>query len=287
MDTTKKHEFGAIFIDLNEKYLTNNNLFHDFRLKISVFIESHEQNTYIRQGAVTYLYVIANDTFFKNSIPMFQAVHIYTMQGHTLEFTGVLPELVKEIIELSAYITPILENSKQLQQQQEKELSISLKTLKDTILQRTYKKIYIITNWLVKWAGYMQQEESFKADTLKAYKQGEVLLVEFGFRIGNEMGGRHYAVVVEKNNNPKSGTIILSPISSYFPGQKLNLSNVDLGIGAINDSKKGAEIIVNQTGYFSKMRIERPKRSGETIARIPNDKMDELITKLQNKISRK
>lgn len=286
MDISNTQELGLVFDKLNAKYLANKNLFYDFKIKIGVFINTHENETYISQEGISYIYDIANSSFFKNVIPMFDAVHRYSSKGYLLLFTGVLPEVEKEIMDLSNYLIPLLERSTHLQQQQEKDLSIALKTLKDTIWQRTYKKISIITNWLVKWAGYMQQEDTFRSDKLKSYKQGEVVLIELGFRIGHEMGGRHYAVVLEKNNNPKSGTIMLAPISSYSQGQTPNYSNVDLGFGAINNSLKGSEIIVNQIGYFSKMRIERPKNSGDTIARINSDKMDELVIKLQNKISR-
>ena len=33
-------------------------------------------------------------------------------------------------------------------------------------------------------------------------------MVDFGFNVGSEFGGRHYAVVLEKNNNPRSGVIL-------------------------------------------------------------------------------
>lgn len=55
------------------------------------------------------------------------------------------------------------------------------------------------------------------------YKRGSIVQVEFGFRIGNELGGRHYAVVVDKKNDLYSSTVTVVPLSSlkekYKPNQ--------------------------------------------------------------------
>lgn len=281
-------DFGPAFIELSEKYSKNSTLFYDFKIKISVFEESLNGIKYLSQDGISRLYSIANDTFFKNSVPMFQSLYTYySLENKKPLFSGISQELEKEIMDTSLYLIPLLTNAQNMRQEHEKSVSIALKTLKDNILPLAYKKIGLISSWIVKWAGYIQQENTFRPHTLKTYRQGEVVLVEFGFRIGNEMGGRHYAVVVERNNNPRSGTILLSPISSYSIGNSPNTANVDLGVGAINNSRKGSEIIVNQTGYFSKMRIERPKNSSDTIGKINNEKMNELFQKLNNKISKK
>ena len=109
-------------------------------------------------------------------------------------------------------------------------------------------------------------------------------MVDFGFNVGNEFGGRHYAVVLEKNNNPCSGVILVAPITSYAPENGCNPACVDLGLGFINDYDKGAAVVINQIRYVSKMRIEKPKTSIEGTQRMGRDKFDELVNRIQKKI---
>ena len=62
-------------------------------------------------------------------------------------------------------------------------------------------------------------------------------------------------------------------------------TNVDLGIGAINNYEKGAAVVVNQIRNISKMRIEKPKTSAEEKSYISQDKFEELLKKIKAKIS--
>ena len=94
-------------------------------------------------------------------------------------------------------------------------LAVSLKMFKDIVMKLSAKKVLILGDWLVKWGMYLQNESNFVPTKLKAYKQREIILVDFGFNVGGEFGGRHYAVVLEKNNNPRSGVILVAPITSY------------------------------------------------------------------------
>lgn len=130
----------------------------------------------------------------------------------------------------------------------------------------------------------MQNESNFVPTKLKAYKQREIILVDFGFNVGGEFGGRHYAVVLEKNNNPRSGVILVAPITSYDSEKGCHPVNVDLGVGFINNHDKGAAIVINQIRYVSKMRIEKPKTSLEKIQYMNKDKFDELVKRIQEKI---
>ena len=163
-------------------------------------------------------------------------------------------------------------------------LSVAVKMFKDTVMKLAAKKILILADWLVKWCLYLQNEETFEPQNLKAYKQREIILVDFGFNIGSEFGGRHYAVVLEKNNNPRSGVILVAPITSYTPEKGCHPMSVDLGVGVINDYDKGVAVVINQIRYVSKMRIEKPKTSFEKIQRVSKDKFEEIVEKINQKI---
>ena len=154
--------------------------------------------------------------------------------------------LRQDLIDFANYLIPLMLNTRANQSALEKSLSITLHSFKTTILQRSFKKIQILTDWLTKWSSYLQQESTFKPDSLKKYKLGEIILVDFGFNVGGELGGRHYAVVLDRNNNPRSGRVLVAPISSYDPNQGPHRGSVDLGTGAIHNYKKGSQIILNQ-----------------------------------------
>ena len=163
-------------------------------------------------------------------------------------------------------------------------LAVALKMFKEVVMKLSAKKVLILSDWLVKWGLYLQNELNFTTKNLKAYKQREIILVDFGFNVGGEFGGRHYAVVLEKNNNPTSSVILVAPITSYETERGCHPTNVDLGVGAINGHDKGAAVVMNQVRYVSKMRIEKPKTSFEKIQYMNRDKFGEVVKRLQRKI---
>ncbi len=164
-------------------------------------------------------------------------------------------------------------------------LAVALRSLKSAILKLSPKKILILADWLVKWAVFLERESNFNPSRLKRYKQREIVLVDFGFNVDGEFGGRHYAVVLEKNNNPASSVILVAPITSYDPAKGSHPSSIDLGVGAINDYAKGASIVVNQIRAISKMRIEKPLTSNEPRLYMDCQKFQELCEKIKQRIN--
>lgn len=168
--------------------------------------------------------------------------------------------------------------------QYQKDFALSVRTLKDGLSEKTFKKRNIITSWIVKWASYLKREDSSAPYRQCGYLPGQIILVDFGFRVGNELGGRHYAVVIENNCNPKSGTILLAPVSSYDPkeGEYPRPYNVDLGIGVISNNDKGAEVLISQIGFYSKIRIENSKKK-----MLPPKLYNRIVDALYKKIGTK
>lgn len=85
---------------------------------------------------------------------------------------------------------------------------LSKDTNKDT------KRASLISYWLKDYSNYITSEDSFDPKSLLRYKRGSVVQVEFGYRVGRELGGRHYAVVIDVKNDFGSGTITVVPLSS-------------------------------------------------------------------------
>lgn len=90
------------------------------------------------------------------------------------------------------------------------------------------KKANLISYWLESFSNYVAFEEKFDSTKLLRYKRGSVIRLNFGFNIGNEMGGLHYAVVVENSNARNSNVITVVPLSSSN-GKNIHPRSVDLG----------------------------------------------------------
>lgn len=115
----------------------------------------------------------------------------------------------------------------------------SLKNLIDTLCgnddSKSYKKGVLLVYWLRDYIGYIKQERTFKPKFLPKYPQGSIIDVNFGFRVGSELGGRHYAIVLDRKNSKESQTITVVPLSSLKNERQKKLKyNVLLGESLYN-----------------------------------------------------
>ncbi len=92
----------------------------------------------------------------------------------------------------------------------------------------TIDKADKLAYWLEDYARFLNFEDNFDPTYLKSYKRGDIIKVNLGYNIGNEEGGLHYCVVVDKDNNRSSGIITVIPLTS-FKGKKLHYTSVFLG----------------------------------------------------------
>lgn len=76
------------------------------------------------------------------------------------------------------------------------------------------KKADLISYWLENYSDYLASEEVFDSKKLIAYKRGDIIKVNFGFNVGSEHGGLHYAVVLDNNNKQSSPVVTVVPLSS-------------------------------------------------------------------------
>lgn len=61
---------------------------------------------------------------------------------------------------------------------------------------------------------YKQEVSSEKHFRYSRYKRGTVVRVHFGVGIGDELSGTHFAIVLNKEDNPNSGKLTVIPLSS-------------------------------------------------------------------------
>ena len=63
--------------------------------------------------------------------------------------------------------------------------------------QDSLKKVDLLSYWIEEYASYIQDEKTFDYKRLKSYKRGDIIKVNFGFNVGSEYGGLHYAIVLK------------------------------------------------------------------------------------------
>ncbi len=91
------------------------------------------------------------------------------------------------------------------------------------------KKANLLSFWLKDFFKYIEQEETFDSSYLKEYSRGDIIKVNLGFNVGNEEGGLHYCVVLDKKNNKVYSTLTVIPLSSLKENSKPNKSSIFLG----------------------------------------------------------
>lgn len=126
------------------------------------------------------------------------------------------------------------------------------------------KKVDLISYWLRDFANFIDFEEKFDAKRNIAYKRGNILKVNFGFNVGSEFGGLHYAVVLDKYNEHNSPVVTVIPLTSNVNshrnnidiGNDLYLSVISKATDAIDElkksNKKAAEL---RTNIFNKIKF--------------------------------
>ena len=91
------------------------------------------------------------------------------------------------------------------------------------------KKANLLSYWFEDFVKYNLGEDTFNPRLLKKYKRGSIIKANLGFNVGNEGGGLHYCIVLDKSNAMSSGTLTVIPLTSIKEGKKYNKNNLNLG----------------------------------------------------------
>lgn len=164
------------------------------------------------------------------------------------------------------------------------DLEKALENLKAIILTKPPKKQQILTSWLNTWSKFLKREDNFDPKYLPYYKRGDIVYADFGFNIGTEFGGIHYAVVMESNNNKGNGNIIVVPLTSLDKTKSIDdIPKVDIYIGdnVIGWTNSSTIAKPNQIRSISKMRIVKPTTPKDKTARLNGEQLQLIDDKLK------
>lgn len=91
------------------------------------------------------------------------------------------------------------------------------------------KKANLISYWLKDYVSLIDFEETFDPTRNISYKRGNIVKLNFGFNIGCEYGGLHYAVVLDEHNHHNSPVVTVIPLTSIKDDQIVHENSVELG----------------------------------------------------------
>lgn len=106
-----------------------------------------------------------------------------------------------------------------------------LSTLLDKYISNpdTLKNANNLSYWISSYSSYLDFEKEFDSKRFKSYKYGDVIKVNLGYNIGDEEGGLHYCIVMDKKNNKASKVLTVIPLTSLKEGKVIHNSDVYLG----------------------------------------------------------
>lgn len=80
--------------------------------------------------------------------------------------------------------------------------------------EKSCKKAGLLAYWIIDYVHMLRQEKTFNSSKLLKYNRGDIVSVNFGYRIGSELGGKHFAMVLDNSNSLKSDVVTVLPLTS-------------------------------------------------------------------------
>ncbi|WP_315452387.1 type II toxin-antitoxin system PemK/MazF family toxin [uncultured Selenomonas sp.] len=167
---------------------------------------------------------------------------------------------------------------------------------------RENKRAFLLSYWI---KNYIQMLRHERPQSYRRFQRGDVVKVDFGFRIGSEHGGLHYAVILNSNDSRRAPVVTVVPLTSLKSEEQrnsLHFGEIDLGDQLIQKLRSkltqsptpalqrevdrlkiGSIALTNQIVTISKVRITDPVRGSSPLAgiRLDSDAMEKIDTVLR------
>ena len=143
---------------------------------------------------------------------------------------------------------------------------IFLLKLFDSQNKQHQKRASLMTYWINDYINYQRNEDNFVPSRLPQFDRGSIVQVHFGYRIGNELGGLHYAVVLDNRNNKNSGIVTVVPLTSIKDTTNL--------------SQNSPYVVQLQRGVYDLMQEKCSISLAQAMAKV--EKHQILLKKLEN-----
>lgn len=115
-----------------------------------------------------------------------------------------------------------------------KEFQNKIKSIVDKLEEykvSSLKQCLIFLKWIERLLDFAMSEHEYKNQKYKhwSYSRGDIVKVDFGFNVGYELGGVHYAIVLNNRDSFYSGNLVVVPLTSKKNNNKISPFEVDLG----------------------------------------------------------
>lgn len=106
------------------------------------------------------------------------------------------------------------------------------------------KRAQIMAYWIKTYTGMICRENEFNPASIPRLTRRQIVNVDFGFRVGSELGGLHYAVVLDKKNSVNGDTVTVVPLGSLKERHRASRNKIILedGIFAALDEKANKQV---------------------------------------------
>lgn len=135
--------------------------------------------------------------------------------------------------------------------------------------EESYHRAALLCYWIPEYLNILKRENAFDPSFQKKYNRGDIVSVNFGYRLGSELGGLHYAVVIEDCAR-RSPNIVVIPLRSRKPKDNngIHLNDVDLGDELYIKFNTKIHTVVNKlSDSISEVRKQR-KEFEDSIAKL-------------------
>lgn len=130
-----------------------------------------------------------------------------------------------------------------------------------------YKKSELLAYWIHDYAVYHDEERDFDISKSAVFSRGDIIKVNLGFNIGNELGGLDYCVVLTKYDNTRNGALTVIPLTSKKENKKYDSSAINLG---------------NELYQIFKEKMREEKKKLQQLL----EKVEDMPIHIQNKIEK-
>ena len=141
------------------------------------------------------------------------------------------------------------------------ELNLLLQSWLRSESEADHKRAQILAYWIKSYTSMLQREQSFNPASIPRLKRRQIVNVDFGFRIGSELGGLHYAVVLDKQNTMNSNTVTVVPLGSLKANSKISQNKIVLSDGIYAPLSEKAEFQLQEANKLIAALIQNSEKS--------------------------
>lgn len=153
--------------------------------------------------------------------------------------------------------------------------------IKNKNLQKNFKYLQL-PYWMNSYGKYLKFEfENKTPKYYKRFKQGTVIMTDFGVNVGAEMSGKHFAVVINSDDDKYKKTLTVIPLTSKFHNGHVSLG-AELFSETINLATKKRQQVLDEINKSESIHNSIKNQSTSSLTKITKPEDIQLMKKVIN-----